>query len=63
MFLFIKPGCHGPDLSLPEPDVIIESSSDFESSDKIDTAECGAYRPGEDDQRRPLTQAEFNDLT
>ena len=41
----------------------MESSSDSESSDMTDTAECGAYRPEEDDQLVPLTQAKLNDLT
>ena len=59
----IKPVLHGPDLPVPEPNVTMESSSDSESSDMTDTAECGAYRPEEDDQPVPLTQAELNDLT
>ena len=41
----------------------MESSSDSKSSDMTDTAECGAYRPEEDDRPVPLTQAELNDLT
>ena len=58
----INPVSHGPDLPVPEPNVTMESSSDPESSDKTDTAECNAYRPEEDDQPVPLTQAELNDL-
>ena len=53
----IKTVRHDPDLPVPEPNVTIESSSDSESSDMTDTAECGAYRPEEDDQPVPLTQA------
>ena len=41
----------------------MESSSDSESSDMIDRADCGAYRPEEDNQPVPLTQAKLNDLT
>ena len=59
----INPVSHGPDLPVSEPNVTMESSSDSESSDMTDTAECGAYRPEEDDQPVPLTQAELNDLT
>ena len=59
----INPVSHGPDLPLPEPNVTMESSSDSESSDMTDTAECGAYKPEEDDQLVTLTQAELNDLT
>ena len=59
----IKPVSHDPDLPVPQPNVTMESSSDSESSDMTDTAECGAYRPEEDDQLVPLTRAELNDLT
>ena len=59
----IKPVPHGPDLPVPQPNVTMESSSDSESCDMTHTAECGAYRPEEDDQPVPLIQAELNDLT
>ena len=59
----MNPVSHGADLPVSEPNVTMESSSDSESSDMTDTAECGAYRPEEDDQLVPLTQAELNDLT
>ena len=59
----INPVSHGPDLPFPEPNVTMESSSDSESSDMTDTAERSAYKPEEDDQPVPLTQAELNDLT
>ena len=36
-------------IPVPGPNVTMESSSDSESSDMTDTAECGAYRPEEDD--------------
>ena len=45
----IKLASHGSDIPVPEPNVAMESSSDSESSDITDTAECGAYRPEEDD--------------
>ena len=51
----IKPVCHHPDLPVPQQNVTMESSSDSESSDMTHTAECGAYRPEEDDQLVPLT--------
>ncbi|XP_064117706.1 uncharacterized protein LOC135223132 [Macrobrachium nipponense] len=53
----IKPVPHGPDLLVPELNVTMEFSSDSEST------ECGAYRPEEDNQLVPLTQAELSDLT
>ena len=59
----INPVSHGADLPVSEPNVTMESSSDSESSDMTDTAECGAYRPEEDDQPVPLIQAELKDLT
>ena len=59
----IKPIPHGPNLPVPEPDVTMESSSDSESSGMTVTAECGSYKPEEDDQPMPLTQAQLNDLT
>ena len=59
----INPVSHGVDLPVSEPNVTMESSSDSESGDMTDTVECGAYRPEEDDQPVPLTQAELNDLT
>ena len=59
----IKPVSHDPDLPIPQPNVTMESSFDSESSDMTDTAECGAYRPEEDDQPVPLAQVELNDLT
>ena len=40
----INPVSHGPDLPFPEPNVTMESSSDSESSDMTDIAECGAYK-------------------
>ena len=58
----IKPVPHGPDLPVSESNVTMESSSDSKSSDTTDTAESDAYRPEEDDQPVPLTQAELNDL-
>ena len=58
----INPVSHGPDLPVSEPNVTMESSSDSKSSDTTDTAESDAYRPEEDDQPVPLTQAELNDL-
>ena len=41
----------------------MESSFDSKSSDMTDKAEFDAYRPEEDDQPMPLTQAELIDLT
>ena len=41
----------------------MESSSNSKSIDTTDTAECGAYRPEEDNQPGSLTQAELSDLT
>lgn len=49
MFFVIKPVPHGPNLPVLEPNVIIESSFNSESSDSTDTVECGAYRPKEYD--------------
>ncbi|KAK3878535.1 hypothetical protein Pcinc_016834 [Petrolisthes cinctipes] len=48
---------------IPEPDVIMESSSNPESSDAASSDESGAYKSVNDDQPMPLTQAELNDLT
>ncbi|KAF2352327.1 hypothetical protein FHG87_016916 [Trinorchestia longiramus] len=59
----IKPVPHGPDVPVPEPNVTMESSSDSESSDMIDTAKCNQYRSEEDDQPVPLAQVELNNLT
>ena len=59
----IKSVPHGPGIPVPEPNVTIESSSDSESSDMTDTGDCGAYRPEEDDQPVPLTQAELIEPT
>ena len=58
----INPVLHGPDLPVPEPNVTIEYSSNFESINMTDTAEYGVYRPEVDDQL-PLTQTKLNDLT
>ena len=54
---------YGSDLPVPEPNVTMKCSSDFESSDMTDTAECATYRPEEDDQLVTSTQAELNDRT
>lgn len=64
VLMFLLPMAHRPGLpvSVPEPNVTMESISDSESSDMTDTAECGAPRPEEDNQPVPLTQAELNDL-
>ena len=58
----IKPVPHDPDLPVSEPNVTTKLSSDSDSSDMTDTAECSAYRPEEDDQPVPLTQAKINNL-
>ena len=58
----IKPILHGPDLPVSEPDRNIKYSSDSEY-DKTFVARDDAYKPEEDDQPVPLTQAEVNDLT
>ncbi|KAK3889696.1 hypothetical protein Pcinc_006262 [Petrolisthes cinctipes] len=59
----IKPVPHGPEVPIPEPDVIMEASSNTEFSDATNSDESGAYKPVDDDQPMPLTQAELNDLT
>ncbi|KAK3874297.1 hypothetical protein Pcinc_020763 [Petrolisthes cinctipes] len=41
----------------------MELSSNPESSDAANSDESGAYKPVDDDQPIPLTQAELNDLT
>ncbi|KAK3886764.1 hypothetical protein Pcinc_009084 [Petrolisthes cinctipes] len=51
----IKPVPHGPEVPIPEPDVIMESSSNPESSDAANSDESGAYKPVDDDQPMPLT--------
>ena len=53
---------HGSDLPIPEPDGNMEYSSDFEYSDMTVVAD-DAYKPEEDDQAFPLTQAKIDDLT
>lgn len=58
----IKPVPHDPYLPVPEPNVIMESSSNPKSGDAADTAEFGINK-AEDDQPMPLTQSELNDLT
>ncbi|KAK3885795.1 hypothetical protein Pcinc_010030 [Petrolisthes cinctipes] len=59
----VKPVPHGPEVPIPEPNVIMESSSNPESSDAANSDESGAYKPVDDDQPMPLIQAELNDLT
>ncbi|KAK3869726.1 hypothetical protein Pcinc_024954 [Petrolisthes cinctipes] len=59
----IKPVLHGPEVPIPEPDIIRESSSNPESSDSANSDESGAYKPVDDDQPMPLIQAELNDRT
>ena len=56
--------CHPrPDLPVPEPDGNTEYSSDSEHSDMIVVTGDDTYKPEEDDQPEPLTQATLNDLT
>ena len=63
VYSVIRPIPRGPDLSVPESDGKKEYYSDFEHSD-VTVAAVGddAYKPEEDDQPVPLTQAAFNDL-
>ncbi len=51
------------DLPVPEPDGNTEYSSDFKHSDMTVVAGDNAFKPEENDQPEPLTQAEFNGLT
>ena len=60
--------CHktnpsGPRPSSSEPDGNMEYSSNSEHNDIPVVAGNGAYKPEEDDQPVPLTQAELNNLT
>ena len=59
----IKPIPLIPDLPIPEPDANKEYSSDSEQGDITVIAGNDAYKPEEDDQLVPLTQAEVNGLT
>ena len=54
---------HNPDLSIAEPDSNMEDSSDSKHSDMTVVAGDDTYKPEEDGQPVPLTQAELNDLT
>ena len=54
---------HGPNLPVSEPDGNMEYSSDSEHNDMIVFIGDDAYKPEEDNQPVPLTQAELNDLT
>ena len=54
---------HGADLLVPESNGNMEYSSDSEHSDMTIEAWDDAYKPEEDDQLVPLTQAELKDLT
>ncbi|KAK3891318.1 hypothetical protein Pcinc_004762 [Petrolisthes cinctipes] len=60
---FVKKSYHAYFGVKLEPDVIMESSSNPESSDAANSDESGAYKPVDDDQPMPLIQAELNDLT
>ena len=53
---------YGPDLPISKPDGNIEYSSNSEHGDMTVVAEDDAYKPEEDNQPVPLTQAERNDL-
>ena len=56
----IWPISHGPDIPVPDGD--LEYSSDSEHSEMAVVAGDDTYKPEEDDQIVPLTQAELNDL-
>ena len=53
----------GKDLPVHGPDGNMAYSSNSEHSDMTVVAGDNAYKPEEDDQPVPLTQAELNDLT
>ena len=59
----IRPIPHGPDFPVPEPDGNMEYSSDSKHNDMTVVAGDGTYKPEEDNQPVPLTQAELNNLT
>ena len=59
----IRPIPHGSNLLVTEPDGNMRYSSDFELTDMTFVAGDDTYKPEEDDQPVPLTQAELNDLT
>ena len=61
--LAIKPIPHSPDLPVPESDGNMEYSSDSKHSDMTVPAGDDAYKPEEDNQPEPLTQAELYNLT
>ena len=59
----MRPIPHDPGLPVPEPDGNMEYRSDSEHSDITVAVGDDAYKPEDDDQPVPLTQAELNDLT
>ena len=59
----IRPILRDSNLPVPEPDGNMEHSSDSEHSDITVVAGDDAYKPNQDGQTVPLTQAELNELT
>ena len=58
----IRPVPHSPNLPVPKPDVVMESSSEYESDNTSDREQGEEYMPEENDRSAPLTQADLNDL-
>ena len=59
----IRPIPHSPDLPVLEPDGNMEYNSDSEYKNMTVVTGDDTYKPVENDQPAPLTQAEHNNLT